>query len=93
MAIKIDVQKAYDTISWDFIHSTLIDCKLEINIINLIMDCITSPSISVLINGKPSYAFNPGCGIRQGDPISPYLFILYMESLSRKISDATTNNA
>lgn len=47
-----------------------------------IMNCVTMVSFSIIINGSPRENFSPNCGLRQGDPLSPYLFILRMECLS-----------
>ena len=54
--------------------------------INLIMSCVTTPTTALLINGGKLEAFKPSRGIRQGDPISPYLFLLCMEFLGAQIT-------
>ena len=59
--------------------------------INLIYQCISTPKFSILINGTPEGFFNASRGIRQGDPISPFLFIIMAETLGRAIKYAQTN--
>lgn len=58
----------------------------------MILQCISSSTISLLLNGSPTKCFSPSRGLRQGDPISPYLFILCMEGFSRIISNAVSEN-
>ncbi|KAL5772200.1 hypothetical protein ACOSQ2_012124 [Xanthoceras sorbifolium] len=87
VAWKIELAKAYDKIQWDFIEMVLLEVGLSKHFIELIMFSIRSVKYKVLINGEASYSFSSGCGIRQGDPISPYLFVLCMEKLSHIISD------
>lgn len=62
--------------------------QLSDNITNLIMSCITMSRVAVLINGDKTNFFKPSRGIKQGDPLSPYIFILYMVMLSCKIEKA-----
>lgn len=80
--LKIDLEKAYDKISWKFLLDTLLFFNLDPSLTALIMSCITSVKTAILWNGEPLEEFSPGRGIRQGDPLSPYLFVLCMERLS-----------
>lgn len=88
LTLKIDLEKAFDRLRWDFIHDTLADVGLPAEMTTLIMDCISTPSMSVLWNGHPSPPFHPQRGLRQGDPLSPYIFVLCMEKLSQSIQRA-----
>lgn len=86
MATKIDLEKAFDRLSWDFIDDTLVDANIPERLRRLIMHCVTTSSMQVLWNGQPTSAFHPQRGIRQGDPLSPYIFVLCIERLSQAIS-------
>ena len=87
MAIKIDLEKAYDRIEWSFIREILFLFNFPDKLIELIMSCVSSVSTSLLFNGGCLESFCPSRGIRQGDPLSPYLFILCMEFLGHLIED------
>ena len=87
LAIKLDLEKAYDLLNWDYIKCILERFGFCQRWINLIMECITSTSFSVNINGESHGYFNASRGIRQGDPLSPYIFILCMEPLIRSLND------
>ena len=89
MALKIDLEKTFDHLEWSFIREVLVLFNFLSNLIAIIMDCISSTSVSVLFNGGKLPAFSPSCGICQRDPLSPYIFILYLGLLIR---DKTANN-
>ena len=87
MAIKLDLEKAYDRLEWSFIRDTLKLFRVPTKLVSLIMSCISSSSISILFNGDALEPFNPSHGICQEDPLSPYLFILCMEVLGALIEN------
>ena len=87
MAIKIDLEKAYDRLEWSFIRDTLGLLKFPSHLISLIMSYVSTSSISVLYNGGALEPFLPSRGIRQMDPLSPYLFILCKEVLGVLITE------
>ncbi|GJX28595.1 RNA-directed DNA polymerase, eukaryota, reverse transcriptase zinc-binding domain protein [Tanacetum coccineum] len=82
VAFKIDLQKAYDTISWNFLMSILGLFGFHEKMVHWIMSCVTSAKFSINVSGERIGYFKGGRGLRQGDPISLYLFTLVMEVLT-----------
>ena len=82
LALKLDISKAYDRVEWQFLQGIMARLGFPMTWINWVMGCITTPSFSILINGKPFGHINPFRGLCQGDPSSPYLFLLCAEGFT-----------
>jgi hypothetical protein len=85
MALKLDMEKAFDSMEWSFLLKILTLLGFHPTWINWIGQCITTSSFSILLDGSPYGNYKPTRGIRQGDPLSPFLFILGSKILSRLI--------
>ncbi|XP_030477965.1 uncharacterized protein LOC115695006 [Cannabis sativa] len=91
MAVKTDMNKAYNRLEWNFLLRVLRANGFNSRVCGLIMKCVSTVSYSILLNGAPLAPFNPKRGLRQGDPLSPFLFILCSKVLSKLISKAEGN--
>jgi hypothetical protein len=86
MGVKLDVSKAYDRVEWAFLEAAMVRMGFHAKWISLVMACVRFVTYSVIVNGNPVGLIRPTTGICQGDPISPYLFLLRTENLSALLS-------
>ena len=89
---KLDIEKAYDSISWEFLYQAMGRMSFGSRWMSWIKWCISTASFSVLINRSLAGFFPSSRGLRQGDPLSPYLFVIGMEALSCLINRVVEGN-
>ena len=88
MAVKLDINKAYDRMEWCFLERIMAKLGLNERLIHLAKEIVTTASYSILINGEPRGHIKPSKGIKQDDPLSPYLFIMCAKGLSAMLRRA-----
>ncbi|KAK4263572.1 hypothetical protein QN277_028965 [Acacia crassicarpa] len=85
MALKIDMNKAYDRVEWDFLEAVMLRIGFCQGWVSKIMACITTSAFTLQIDGCRVSEFKPGRGVRQGDPLSPYMFVIASKVLSNML--------
>jgi len=80
--VKVDFEKAYDSLNWKFLYYMLDILGFSSVWVNWIKACLESASVSVLVKGSPTEEFKPKRGLRQGDPLTPFLFLIVAEGLT-----------
>ena len=88
MGIKLDMSKTYDMVEWKFLEAVMSKMGFVKRWVSLIMACVRSVTYSIVVNGQPMGNIIPSRGLRQGDPITLYLFLLCVEALSSMLSEA-----
>ena len=92
LVCKLDIEKAYDNISWEFVLQVMDSMSFRNRWLSWIKWCVSTASFSVLFNGSFVGLFQSSRGLRQGDPISPYLFVIGMETLSMLVQRVVEGN-
>ena len=88
LALKLDISKTYDRVEWEFLRKMMAKLGFPDAWIERVMTCVSTPSYSVRINGKAFGNITPSRGLRQGDPLSPYLFLLCAEGFTALLAKA-----
>ncbi|MDV3143357.1 MAG: reverse transcriptase family protein [Sweet potato little leaf phytoplasma] len=92
-ALKLDISKAYDRVEWIYLENIMLKLGFNKSWVDLIMKCISTAEFSCLINGEKKGRFHSSRGLRQGDPLSPYLFLIVTEGPSHLISRANNRGS
>ena len=90
--VKLDFEKAYDSVSWEFLFYMMERLRFCERWIQWIRECLESATVSVLVNGSLSKEFKPSRGLRQGDPMALFLFLIVAQGLAGLVKQATRKN-
>ncbi|MCH83058.1 LINE-1 reverse transcriptase like, partial [Trifolium medium] len=88
LILKVDFEKAYDSVSWDFLDYMLGRFGFGVKWREWMKTCVCNGNLSVLVNGSPTEQVNISRGLKQGDPLAPFLFLLVVEGLSGLMTKA-----
>lgn len=92
LMFKVDFEKAFDSVDWGYLDSVMKKMAFPVLWRKWIKECVTTATASILVNGSPTDEFRLQRGLRQGDPLSPFLFLIASEGLNVMMTSAVINN-
>jgi hypothetical protein len=92
MLFKVDFEKAYDSVDWGYLDAVMQKMAFPVLWMKWIKECVSTATASILVNGSPTNEFPIQRGLRQGDPLSPFLFLLAAEGLNVMMRSVVENN-
>ncbi|KAL6142234.1 hypothetical protein ACLB2K_060517 [Fragaria x ananassa] len=92
LALKLDMNKAYDRVDWHFLEKVLLKMGFQLSWVRIVMDCVSLVYMALIINGSLGKRFQPSLGLRQGDPLSPFMFLFINDVLSSMINKMCDQN-
>jgi hypothetical protein len=92
MLFKVDFEKAYDSVDWGYLDAVMHKMEFPVLWRKWIKECVSTATVSILVNGSPTDEFTMQRGLRQGDPLSPFLFLLAAEGLNVMMTSVVQNN-
>ncbi|GAU33427.1 hypothetical protein TSUD_380630 [Trifolium subterraneum] len=92
LLFKVDFERAYDTVNWNYLERMMTKMGFSEGWLKWMRTCVFQSSMSILVNGSPTEDFNISRGLRQGDPLSPFLFLIVVEGLAGMMKRAIEIN-